>query len=83
VSSHIDKGSLIDENNRLAGKQVATLNKRLVETIVPVNMSSNGINPGRQRLQGSDFHSQPRNIAGRVSYLLHLVKGNGTHFNFL
>lgn len=62
VSAHTDKGSLIDENNRLAVKQVATLNKRVVETMVPVNMSSNGINPERQRLQRSDLQSQPRNI---------------------
>lgn len=63
VAAHTDKGSLIDENNKLAGKQVATVNKRVVETMVPVNMSSNGINPERQKLQRSDLHSQPRNIA--------------------
>jgi hypothetical protein len=43
VFSHTDKGSLIDENNKLAGKQVATVNKRVVETMVPVNMSRNGV----------------------------------------
>lgn len=59
VSAHSDKGSLIDENNKLAGKH----NKRVVETLVPENMLSNGINPERQRLQRSDLHSQPRNIA--------------------
>jgi len=44
VFSHTDKGSMIDENNKLVGKQVTDVNKRVVETMVPVNMSSNGIN---------------------------------------
>jgi hypothetical protein len=66
VSAHTEKGSSIDENNKLAGKHVATVNKRVVETMVPVNMSSNGINPERERLQRSDLHSQPKDIAGRV-----------------
>lgn len=59
VSAHSDKSSLIDENNNLAGKH----NKKVVETMVPDNMPSNGIYPERQRLQRSNLHSQPRNIA--------------------
>ena len=55
VFSHTDKGSLIDENNRLEVKQVVTINRRVVETMVSVNMSSNEINPERKRLQRSNF----------------------------
>lgn len=57
--AHSDKGSLIDENNKLARKH----NKKMVETMVPKKMLSNGINPERQKLQRYDLHSQPRNIA--------------------
>ena len=70
MSTHTDKVSFVDENNRLAVKQVSTFNKRVVVTMVFVNMSSNGINPKSQRLQHSDLQSQPRNITPKVSYLI-------------